>query len=148
MTNRRTAKLASWQIWLLTLGGGALWLSGAGWLLLHYFGQREGEFGLEMNLAEPWMMTAHGLFVIPALLGIGGMFVVHIPKGWAYVRQRVVGVVLCTVLAVLILSGELLYYAGEEALRNWASLAHWSIGLGLPAVFVWHYLSGLSQRRR
>lgn len=148
MVHRKTARLATWQIWLLTVSGGALWLSGTGWLLLHYFGQKEGEFGPEMNPAEPWMMTAHGFFLIPALLGIGGMFIAHIPKGWSHVRQRVAGLALSTVLTVLIVSGYLLYYAGDDTLREWTSLTHWSIGLGLPAVFLWHYLSGLAERRR
>ena len=147
MPNRRTARLATWQIWLLTLSGSALWLSGAGWLLLHYFGQQAGEFGPEMNPAEPWMMTTHGLFLIPALLGIGGMFVAHIPKGWSHPHQRVAGIALCTTLAVLITSGYLLYYAGDELLREWTSLAHWTIGLALPVVSLWHYLNGLLVRR-
>lgn len=146
MTHRRTARLATWQIWLLTLSGSALWLSGAGWLLLHYYGQKDGEFGPEMNPAEPWMMTLHGLFLIPALLAIGGMFVAHIPKGWNHTGQRVAGIALCAILAVLIASGYLLYYAGGEALREWTSLVHWTIGLALPIFFVWHYLGGRRER--
>jgi hypothetical protein len=148
MVHRRTAKLVSWQIWLLTLSGGGLWLSGAAWLLLHYYGQTPGEYGPEMNPLEPWMMKIHGMVLIPVLLGIGGMFVAHIPKGWTHVPQRVAGVSLCGSLSALIASGYMLYYVGDEELRSWTSLAHWSIGLGLPAVFVWHYLNGLRLRRR
>lgn len=147
MPHRRSAKLASWQIWLLTLSGGGLWLSGAAWLLLHYYGQREGEFGPEMNPLEPWMMKAHGLVLIPVLLGIGGMFVAHIPKGWTHMRQRVAGIALCAVLALLILSGYMLYYAGGEDLRIWTSLVHWVVGLGLPVIFLWHYINGRRARR-
>lgn len=148
MPHRRTARLVRWQIWLLLLSGSALWLSGAGWLLLHYFGQRQGAFGPETNPTEPWMMKAHGLFLIPALLGIGSMFVAHIPKGWTHRHQRVAGIALCTVLGILIGSGYLLYYVGDETARAWTSLGHWSVGLGLPMVFLWHYLNGLSARRR
>ncbi|PKB14937.1 hypothetical protein B0I00_2539 [Novosphingobium kunmingense] len=148
MVHRRTAKLAGWQIWLLSLSGVALWLSGAAWLLLHYYGQQPGEFGPEMNPLEPWMMKLHGLVLIPALLGIGGMLVVHIPKGWAYVHQRIAGIALCAVLGVLIASGYMLYYVGDELVRDWTSMVHWIIGLVLPAVFLWHYLNGLLVRRR
>lgn len=101
-----------------------------------------------MNPVEPWMMKAHGLFLIPALLGIGGMFIAHIPKGWAHRHQRIAGVALCVVLAALIATGYMLYYVGDEDLRAWTSLAHWTIGLGLPVVFLWHYLNGLRARRR
>lgn len=73
--------------------------------MLHYFGQQQGQFGPEMNPLEPWMMKLHGLVLIPALLGIGGMFVPHIPKGWGHAHQRIAGIALCAVLAVLIASG-------------------------------------------
>ena len=147
MVHRRTARLAGWQIWLLSLSGSGLWLSGGAWLLLHYFGQKEGQFGPEMNPLEPWMMKVHGLVLIPVLLGIGGMFVAHIPNGWDHVHQRVAGVALCAVLAVLVASGYMLYYVGDDSLRKWTSVAHWLIGLGLPAVFTWHYLNGFAVRR-
>lgn len=144
---RRTARLSRWQIWLLSVSGSALWLSGGGWLFLHYYGQTEGEFGPEMNPLEPWMMTLHGFFLIPALLGIGGMLVAHIPKGWDYKRQRVLGIALSVILAVLIGSGYLLYYAGNDTLRECSSLAHWVIGLTLPGIFLWHYVNGQKARR-
>ena len=146
MVHHKTSRLAAWQIWLLTISGSALWLSGAGWLLLHYYGQSEGEYGPEMNPAEPWMMIFHGFFLIPALLGIGGTFVAHIPKGWFHLRQRTTGIALCTVLAVLTISGYLLYYAGNEAVREWTGLMHWAIGLAMPAIFGWHYISGVRAR--
>lgn len=146
MPHRRSARLASWQIWLLCLSGGGLLLSGCLWLLLHYYGQSEGEFGPEMNPLEPWMMKLHGLFVIPCLLSIGTMFVAHIPKGWDHRAQRLTGIVLCSVLTVLAASGYLLYYTGGEVLREWSSLAHWIIGLALPLSFLWHYLNGLAAR--
>lgn len=37
--DKRTARLARWQIWMLCLSGTLLWLSGSAWLLLHYYGQ-------------------------------------------------------------------------------------------------------------
>ena len=147
MPHRRSARLASWQIWLLSLSGLGLWLSGSAWLVLHYFGQTEGEFGPEMNPLEPWMMKMHGFFLIPALLGIGALFVVHIPKGWDHRRQRLAGIALSVALAVLIASGYLLYYAGGEALREWTSLSHWVLGLALPVSFLWHYLNGQAVRK-
>jgi len=148
MPNTRSARLARWQIWLLTLSGASLWLSGGAWLLLHYFGQVEGDFGPAMNPLEPWMMRLHGFVLIPALLGIGGMLIAHIPKGWTHAAQRVAGVALCAWLSVLIATGYMLYYVGAEDVRAWTSIAHWSFGLALPAIFVWHYLNGLLVRRR
>jgi hypothetical protein len=147
MPNTRSARLARWQIMLLTISGALLWLSGAAWLLLHYYGQVQSEFGPETNPLEPWFLRVHGLILIPALLGFGGLFVVHMPKGWKNRYQRTIGIALTTAFAVLILSGYMLYYAGDEGLRDWTSLIHWALGLGTPALFIWHYLHGVSKRR-
>ena len=140
MPNTRSARLARWQIMLLTISGSILWLSGAAWLLLHYYGQVEGEFGPETNPLEPWFLRLHGLALIPALLGFGGLFIVHIPKGWNDRSQRIAGVALTILFSVLILSGYMLYYVGDEAVRDWTSISHWVIGLGSPLIFIWHYL--------
>lgn len=142
MPHHRTAKLSSWQIHMLCWSGAGLLLSGATWLLLHYFGQIDGEFGPEINPFEPWMMKLHGLFLIPALLGIGAMFVAHIPKGWNHKEQRVLGISLGAALLGLTSSGYLLYYAGGETLRAWTSMIHWTTGLIMPVIFVWHYWNG------
>ena len=148
MPHLRSARLAGWQIWLLGLSGLGLLTTGIVWLVLHYFGQREGPYGPEMNPLEPWMMTLHGFFVIPALLAIGAMLVAHIPKGWTHRPQRPAGIGLCTVLAALSVSGYLIYYAGNETLREWNSVAHWTLGLALPGFAFWHYLYARALRRK
>lgn len=148
MPHRKTARLSRWQFWLLTLSGSALWLTGVVWLVLHYFGQIQGEFGPEENPVDPWMLRLHGFALILALLGIGSMFVAHIPKGWTHRAQRVAGIVLSAFLCTLIVSGYMLYYVSSDDLRQWTSLIHWAVGLPLPAIFIWHYLNGLRARRR
>jgi len=147
MRNTRSARLARWQIMLLTMSGGLLWLSGTAWLLLHYFGKTSGEFGPEANPLEPWLLRLHGLVLIPALLGFGGLFVVHMPKGWRDAPQRTIGIGLTALIAVLIISGYTLYYVSNEAFRSWASIIHWSIGIVVPGIFIWHYTRGQSKRR-
>jgi cytochrome c biogenesis protein CcdA len=139
MPNTRSARLASWQKWLLIISGSALLLTGAAWLLLHHFGQVEGEFGPEINPLEPWMLRLHGLALIPALLGFGGLFIAHIPKGWRDHRQRWIGLGLTSLVGLLIITGYLLYYAGGDDFRGWVSLIHWVMGLAVPLLFIWHY---------
>lgn len=147
MSNTRSARLARWQIMLLTISGSLLWLSGGAWLLLHHFGQVQGEFGPELNPLEPWLLRLHGLVLIPALVGFGGLLVVHFPKGWKDVPQRHIGLGLTAIIGLLIVSGYLLYYLGDETLRSWTSIVHWTIGLLVPTIFIWHFIHGQSKRR-
>lgn len=148
MPNMRSARMARWQILLLTISGSLLLLSGGAWILLSYFGRIEGEFGPEPNPWQPWLLRLHGLALIPALLGFGGLFVIHVPKGWRSKNQRNTGVALLAIIGVLILSGYLLYYVGDDSLRNWTSVTHWVIGLAMPAVFMGHYLQRRQSAKR
>ncbi len=148
MRHLKTAQLARWQLRLLVWSGGTLWLTGVVWLLLHYFGQQRGDFGPETNPAEPWMLRLHGLSMNFALLGIGSLLVVHVWRGWNYRSQRVAGAALSSVVALLIITGYLLYYASDEWGRPWISIIHWVVGIASAAVFFWHYSIGKHVRRR
>ena len=108
--------------------------------MLHYFGQIHGDFGPEPNPWQPWLLRLHGFVLIPTLLGVGGLLVVHVPMGWRSKAQRSTGVALLIVIGVLILSGYMLYYVGDDGVRNWTSVTHWTIGLVMPLLFLWHYL--------
>jgi hypothetical protein len=142
MMHLRSAKLSRWQVRSLCVSSGLLFLSGLGWLILHNFGQVQGEFGPETNPLEPWMLRLHGAAVIAALMSLGTLLLVHVWRGWSYRSQRVLGLSLAAVTALLILSGYLLYYVGNDVARSWASTIHWVIGLvGLP-LFVLHYRAG------
>jgi hypothetical protein len=122
-------------VYAITLG---LWASGAAWLVLHYFLRAKGEFGPEINPAEPWALKAHGAFAFATLWLLGLLWGVHVLNGWHADRRRWSGGILLGVMLVLGLTGYLLYYAGDDALRSVISLAHWIIGLGAPAIFLLH----------
>lgn len=147
MIHLKSAKLAKWQIRLVVSGGLALWASGALWLWLHYFGQTKGEFGPETNPLEPWMMRIHGAAMIAALIALGSLLVVHVWRGWLYRAHRVHGAILLSLVALLTVSGYLLYYASDEWGRPQISIVHWIIGLVMPAAFTWHYIAGRRLRR-
>jgi hypothetical protein len=120
-------------------GGAAMWVTGCVWLVLHYFLQRNGQYGPELHPLEPWMLKAHGLFLIPALLAMGGLTFVHLPVGWRDRSRRNLGLALTIVAAFLLVTGYLLYYAGGETLREWSAITHWVVGLASPVLFFWHY---------
>lgn len=122
---------------VLTIGAG-VWLSGGVWLGLHYFAQQQTEFGPSPHPAEHWSLMAHGLFAFAALWAFGMLWSGHIVAAWKSKRRRLTGIALFATMAVLIVSGYLLYYAGSDTVRPVISLVHWMIGLTLPAGYGWH----------
>jgi hypothetical protein len=121
---------------------GALVLSGALWLILHYFMAQAGEFGPAMHPAEPWMLRVHGAAAMAALIVYGSLLPIHMRRAWAVRRNIVLGIGVVTCMLVLTITGYLLYYAGGEQLRPIISAAHWVLGLAIPALLWWHVVSG------
>ena len=114
------------------------WLSGATWLLFHYFLQRPGEFGLEPNPLEHWWLRLHGLCAF-ALLSLSGLlWVVHARPGLRWPRRRRSGVAITISFCVLAVSGYCLYYVDDGAFRDAAGVVHWIIGLSLAVPVALH----------
>ncbi len=120
--------------------GVGVWTSGVLWLVFHYFLEQKGEFGPTANPLEPWWLKLHGLFAFAAVWLFGLLWGIHITKLWPHRRRRWSGGVLTGIFLLLILSGYLLYYVGDDRVRPFLSIAHWGIGLASPIFFFWHRL--------
>ncbi len=134
------ARLGHRRRWMVNATGLGLWLTGVAWLGLHNFGVRQGEFGAERSPLEAWSLEAHGAFAFLTLWALGLLWGVHVVNGWRLRRRRWTGGVLLGLLAVLILSGYLLYYTGEDTLRPVVSAIHWAVGLALLLAYLTHRL--------
>jgi len=122
------------------------WLSGAAWLVFHYFLQRQGEFALEPHPLEHWCLRLHGLTAF-VLLWLGGvLWVRHVQPGMRWPPRRTSGLTIACAFCVMAASGYLLYYADEGATRDAIGLVHWIIGLALILPMLLHALP--SYRRR
>ena len=130
--------------WINAVGAG-VWASGAGWLCIHYLLPRPNAFGL--SPAEPWWLKAHGAFAFLALWTGGLLWGVHVVKAWHERRHRWTGGALFGLLLVLIVTGYLLYYAGDDQVRGIVSPTHWILGLCLPMVYVVHRIVKKIRRR-
>ena len=128
------------SVYLLTL---ALTASGVAWLYLHYFAQIPGDFGPQTNPLEPWSLKLHGACSALALVLLGNLLAIHVPPALQSRRHLLTGLGLLAFWLLLAVSGYLLYYAGNEALRALTSKLHWIVGLLLPLSLVAH----LSERR-
>ena len=125
---------------------GALWGSGALWLVAHYFFPARGDIGDTPGSAEPWLRALHGAAAFATLWLCGWMWATHVRPWWKNGKRRSSGVLLSAAIALLIVSGYLLYYAADETLRHWIAVLHWVIGLLLGAIVIVHALR--SQRYR
>jgi hypothetical protein len=137
---RKAGRLGRRRRWALYIVGTGVWLTGGLWLLFHYFFVEEGEFGPTANPLEPWWLKLHGAFAFAAVWMFGLLWGIHIAKLWPHRRRRWSGGILTGVFVLLILSGYLLYYLGDDRIRPLISALHWVIGLACPIFFAWHRL--------
>jgi hypothetical protein len=119
----------------LYIVGLGLWLSGGLWLVYHYWMVQQGEFGPQTNPLEPWWLKLHGAFAFAAIWVFGLLWGVHVTAAWPHGRRRWSGAAMTGVLLLLMLSGYLLYYVGEETARSYVSIVHWTVGLACPLSF-------------
>ncbi|USI74808.1 hypothetical protein [Sphingomonas morindae] len=125
-----------------------LWTSGLLWLVAHHWLVRPGDYGPQPSPLEPWCLRAHGLAALGTTGFIGLLWAVHIEPGWALRRRRWSGGLVFASALLLIASGYLLYYVGDEATRATLSLAHWSLGLAALPLFLLHRVAPRRRRRR
>ena len=116
---------------------------------LYVVGIMVGTTGIAWLLAhEGWRrialicMEVHGSAAMVLLVLVGAAAALHAPTGWRERKNRLSGVVLGGVLIILVATGALLYYAGDERLRGAASVVHWVIGLASVAAASAHILLG------
>jgi len=126
--------------------GLALFASGALWLLFHYFVQVQGELGERPHALEVWWLRLHGAAAMLMLAVLGSLLPVHIRRGWHQRKNLVAGSAVAGFALLLIISGYALYYFGSEETRPWISAFHWLLGLGTPALLIWHIVSGRRTR--
>jgi hypothetical protein len=114
--------------------GGIVALSGVAWLVAREPAQRA--FAL-------LCLEIHGATAAALLVLIGAVAALHAPAGWRERKNRGSGALVVAVLAMLAITGVLLYYLGDERMRGVVSIAHWAVGLAAPAALTAHVWLGL-----
>ncbi len=143
----KTVRLGRSRRWQLYIVGIGVWLSGGLWLLFHYFFVRQGDFGPVENPLTPWWLRLHGAFAFASIWIFGLLWATHVTVAWPRKRRRWSGGLLAGVFLVLIVSGYLLYYVGDDAIRPIISVLHWATGLAAPAFFLVHRLRRRGQKK-
>lgn len=142
-----TIRLGFWHQATVYGATALLVISGAVWLVLHYFMAVQGEFGETHHPLETWMLKLHGAAAMAGLIIYGSLLPIHIRRAWAIRRNIYLGIGLVAIMLLLTITGYLLYYAGGEETRPVISAAHWILGVIVPALLAWHVVSGKRRSR-
>jgi predicted secreted protein len=132
----RLGKMPNWQRTFVICGLMTSSITGLMYLLGHQFQIQRSTLGTHSILA------AHGIAAILATLAIGSVLPFHIKAGYKSKKQWWSGFSQLGFLAVLLISGALLYY-GPEEIRDAVIDTHWIVGLLFFAIFILHVFTKL-----
>jgi hypothetical protein len=127
----RLGKMPGWQRSFVIYGMMACSITGLMYLVGHQFQIQRSILGTRSILA------AHGIAAMLATLAFGSILPFHIKAGYKSRKQLWSGFSQLGFLAVLLVSGALLYY-GPEPIRDGAIDTHWITGLLFFVIFIWH----------
>lgn len=111
--------------------------TGAAWMALGWWLD-------PMDVMDPlrtWrhrLLVGHGVVAALLLWLAGSLFPLHQRGNWRVGRNRASGVALSGALLLLALSGLTLYYPPADDWRDWQSLLHQGLGLGLAMLLPLH----------
>jgi hypothetical protein len=128
---RRLGLMPRWQRLLTWWGLAVCTLSGCAYLLGHEFGV------LAQSIGNHSVLVVHGVSAAGVIFIVGTVATVHIQAGLVAKKSLFSGFFQLFVLVLLITTGLLLYY-GTEEIRDLAVFIHWTFGLSVMPVFVFH----------
>lgn len=127
----RLGKMPNWQRLFVISGMFSCFVTGLFYLLGH-------EFQFERHtLGSHNMLAAHGIAAMLATLALGSVLPFHIKAGYQSKHKWLSGFNQLIFLAVLLVSGALLYY-GPEEIRDSVIEVHWIAGLLFFVIFITH----------
>jgi hypothetical protein len=128
----------------------ALWLSGVGWLLVHYLYAQPGEFGVVRHPLETPLLTVHGVLALLALFLLGWFAGRH-ASAVVGVRRRPSGWWLTLWLAALVIAGGAQFFLASDAWQARVTLLHEILGASiiLPVLaHGWRFSAAARERAR
>lgn len=124
------------------------WVTGITFFVLNTWITVEGEFGPEKHPWQLAVLKTHGAAAFLMMINFGALLSAHVPKGWRVRRMRLLGSLLTGALALMIITAYLLYYLGNEEIRQVVAYIHGLVGLCLPLLLLAHLRQGRSRSRR
>jgi hypothetical protein len=134
------ARMSKTQRLTVYLIVGALWLSGCSWLCLDQFFSEVGQFGRTPNLLQPPLLLLHGVLALLSLYLFGYISSHHVVRWWRGRLRRLSGGSLAAILAVLTLSGFLLFFVSDDQWQHLFVDTHDVLGVAVTAFALQHWL--------
>lgn len=132
------------ELWIYGITFLILFTSGVIWLTLHYFCKSYGEFGMQTHPLESKVLAVHGICGIAFMFIFGAIWEKH-----AKVRiknKRKSGKINAILLTAISITVPILYYIGNDYIRNIASILHWVCGVVLLLTLLYHVVIRTSNR--
>lgn len=133
----------------LTLIGVILtsWTTGITIYILQKWVRVQGEFGLTYHPSLSNFRQIHGAAAFAMMIIYGYILAAHVPSGWKQRRQRKLGLLLLALQFLLIISGYIIYYTGNENLFYLTATTHIITGLTFPLILIAHITLALQARK-
>ena len=136
--NRRSTRMSAGLRVAIYAAFGALWVSGASWLVLHLFFRPVTDFGPVPHPWEPALMRVHGAVAVAGVFLLGWISIAHLAEHWRQGRRPVSGIVISVTATLLVLSGYALYYLTGST-QSAAAVIHETIGVAAIAIALVHW---------
>ncbi|QWE31569.1 hypothetical protein [Polynucleobacter sp. Adler-ghost] len=134
MRKHGLGKMPVWQRWFTITSLSICSLSGIAFLVGH-------EFHISKTiLGNHSVLAVHGIAAAFALMAFGAVMPFHIKAGLKAKKNLISGISQLTILAILVITGLLLYYGPEES-HEASELIHWVLGLIFVGFFVFHIIT-------
>lgn len=134
MRKHGLGKMPMWQRWFTISSLSICSLSGIAFLVGHEFHISKATLGNHSVLA------LHGIAAAFTLMAFGAVMPFHIKAGLKAKKNLISGISQLTILAILAITGLLLYYGPEES-HEASELTHWVLGLIFFSFFIFHIIS-------
>jgi len=120
---------------------GVLWLSGCAWLALDLMFAKRGPFGAAPHPLQPPLLLVHGVVAILSMYLFGWIGARHVLYWWPAGQRRLGGAVLAATVALLGVSGFLLFFLSDDNAQRIAAVVHEVLGVAVTVFALQHWLS-------
>ena len=133
-------RLSPWRRYTFYIVTTVLVATGLLWMVADQLkGSNEGETWQALSATA---LMIHGGAAMIVLVQVGGLFEIHMLRGWRRGHNRLTGLVMAALTCSLVVSAFGLYYSGVDIARAWISGAHITAGIAMPLMLLLHIWRG------